>query len=610
MRKIGIPTCLIRWTKSFLSNRRIRFLLDGLMGNNCDLNIRVPQGSPVSPILSVIYSSQALKELSENPIISDLGIPVVPLSYIDDFAFLVILETPKSAHEAVKDVLATAADLLEKGGQSLDLAKTDLIHFTGRCQSQEDSLTLKLYGKSHVVTPSKVVRWLGVFFDKNLRFNQHVGIMINRAKVTLMGIRLLSNTVRGLPPKHTRILVKTCIIPVLMYASVAWYNKDDRQTALLKPMQTLLNQAERMVSGAFRTTPLKATRMLSHLPSIRNTLEWLHNRAAHRLLKLPEMALVSQRLPRSWRKNHGTTPYPPLQHIPVNSITGPKLSPILRLAKRLGRHKAGSYERTYPYHTENAPWVEPITNVDEYNVIFDPNTVGEAESEERKAYADRIEQAIRDREHNPYNLIFCDGSAKARPEYTNDLTVRAGGAIVTYVGSDLAVEELWNRWGQFDPLNHPFTFCSRVGLGEHCTAFDGEMLALVLASRYALRHCSEPGGTKHFIIFSDSTSALQKIVDPGPHPAQALALMFIQNIKTICREYPEGSVTIQWSPGHLGISGNEQADHYARKAAEDPDPMAVHKVQYKSLARLKFTASKLKSARHREEIITMKPSPG
>src|SRR5579872_5564380 len=149
-----------------------------------------------------------------------------------------------------------------------------------------------------------------------------------------------------------------------------------------------------MVSGAFRTTPLKATRTLSHLPSIRNTLKWLHNRAAHRLLKLPETALVSQCLPQSWRKNHGTTPYPPLKHIPVNSITGLKLSPIIRLARRLGRYKAGSFERTYPYHAENAPWMEPITNMDEYNVIFDPDTVGEPDLEERKVYADRIEQAI------------------------------------------------------------------------------------------------------------------------------------------------------------------------------------------------------------------------
>jgi hypothetical protein len=46
---------LVRWVASFLSNRRALLVIDGHAGKEVPVSSSLPQGSPVSPILFVLY---------------------------------------------------------------------------------------------------------------------------------------------------------------------------------------------------------------------------------------------------------------------------------------------------------------------------------------------------------------------------------------------------------------------------------------------------------------------------------------------------------------------------------------------------------------------------
>jgi hypothetical protein len=101
-----------------------------------------------------------------------------------------------------------------------DLAKTELIHFTRIKQAKTTSLRLP---DGEVVQPKELVRWLGIWFDPNLAFKQHVAIRISQARSAFERIARLANLERGLSPFAIRQLYIACITSVADYGSPIWW---------------------------------------------------------------------------------------------------------------------------------------------------------------------------------------------------------------------------------------------------------------------------------------------------------------------------------------------------------------------------------------------------
>jgi hypothetical protein len=78
--------------------------------------------------------------------------------------------------------------------------KTELIHFYSK---KKDSLNLKL-PSGDIITPTKLVRWLGIYFDSNLKFKEHIAIRTSLAKQAFYRLNRLTNIGRGLSPYTTR----------------------------------------------------------------------------------------------------------------------------------------------------------------------------------------------------------------------------------------------------------------------------------------------------------------------------------------------------------------------------------------------------------------------
>jgi hypothetical protein len=76
MRSLALPQNLIGWTRTFLEERSIRLAFDSQIEDFSEVETGVPQGSPISPILFLIYIRDLFQNLKD----------VYPLSYIDDIA--------------------------------------------------------------------------------------------------------------------------------------------------------------------------------------------------------------------------------------------------------------------------------------------------------------------------------------------------------------------------------------------------------------------------------------------------------------------------------------------------------------------------------------------
>ena len=129
----GFPPEICRWVSSFLSDQMVRIRLDDYTSPLSELKIGVPQGSPASPILSCLYSSEVIETFNQSFISSGLSIPISLRSYIDDVGFLAISDSLEENVITLKATLDKAQSLFTNISMKIDPDKLDLMHFSNRC---------------------------------------------------------------------------------------------------------------------------------------------------------------------------------------------------------------------------------------------------------------------------------------------------------------------------------------------------------------------------------------------------------------------------------------------------------------------------------------------
>ena len=120
LKELRLPLSLITWVSSFLQNRQLRLAFDGQIEDFTSINTGIPQGSPISPILFLIY----IRDLARAPAIKNW-------SYLDDFS---ITTASTSTKKNIRILELKVAKLYKLGSEKqieFDLDKTELIYFTG-----------------------------------------------------------------------------------------------------------------------------------------------------------------------------------------------------------------------------------------------------------------------------------------------------------------------------------------------------------------------------------------------------------------------------------------------------------------------------------------------
>jgi len=246
----GWPDKVCRWVQSFLNRREADLTLDGQTGDMSPLGGWLPQGSPISSILFMLFMAPLF-----------LRGPHLR-GYADDGVIKVTGKVPGNNVVPLQRELAQTQEWCNSNGLELDMGKTGLFHIT-RKQTTDNPGILLPDGNNLEAKGIKTLRWLGVLFDRKMSFKAHTKEACSRASKVTNGMRILSGCYKGAPTDSLLKAVKTCVLPILTYGFQAWWPTPERRrtTTITAELDKVVRRAVRAALPIYRTTP---THLIAH----------------------------------------------------------------------------------------------------------------------------------------------------------------------------------------------------------------------------------------------------------------------------------------------------------------------------------------------------------
>ena len=219
----GWPMTLLRLVKSFLTNRKVRVRLEDSTTAFFAVACGTPQGSPLSPVLYMLYLAELLNQDS-----------ALRFGYADDIC---LYRASATLEENVELLARDVRGIIQWGNENkifFTLEKLEMIYLTTRKEASapilrvNDSLVISLITTVPKAGQHPALRWLGVWFDRKLRFRRHVSERIAKARQVAQHIRNLARTKDGPPAGSLRKAVTTCVLSSALYGTEAWYARRTR----------------------------------------------------------------------------------------------------------------------------------------------------------------------------------------------------------------------------------------------------------------------------------------------------------------------------------------------------------------------------------------------
>jgi ribonuclease HI len=504
----GWPQNLAKFAGSFMQDRQASIRLEDTITDPQHVKCGLPQGSPLSPILFMLYIADIL-----------LDDTIHRFGYADDICILRTEKTTERNTELLKEDLRSILSWGANNKVTFDPEKAEVMHFT-RALKDPDlvNITVPEHNFQIQQTREPAIRWLGIWFDRKLKFTEHVRQRVKSTRKVTAHIHSLANTQRGPPAAALRKAIKTVVIPCLTYGAEAWYegrSKTRRNTGtaleptiktqqehLLDEMAYVLQPALKAILPVWRTTPTALLYKEAAIPTIRVILDGIQRRLGQRLRSVDQEHPLVSRIARR--------PFPP-----GRGYGG--LQPLRTRIQRAAR-LLPAFPRPQLLPKRHRPTPSTLANKG-------------TKEDTAKAFKRWLETVP-----NNHLIVYSDGSKSP--------TDAVGWGYAIYRANRKIAEGM-----------------GRLGLAE---VFDGE----AEGARQGLHCARRIDRTAQVHICIDNTSVIHGLQGDAPGSSQKAFLDAQRTIDTT-------AVQIHWVPGHQGIIGNEEADRLAKAGTElATDPQA------------------------------------
>ena len=249
----GVSAYLVALIKSFISKRQCQLIFQGAPKVFCPVAVGTPQGSPISPLLFVLYIASLHPTIPQR----------LAISYVDDLTITVGSDSVRSNIRALQyyfgSIQRQGADL----AVTFSVPKTELIHWrTPKDRSGVSFAPIVI--NDMLFSPSQAVRFLGYWLTPTLHSSVHFVRRLALAKASFPTIRQLSAAGKGLSSWCNRKLVFGVILPILTYGCDLFVP----DAATLRKFDSFWHVVLRWTTNCFYTTALGALYWEASLPPI------------------------------------------------------------------------------------------------------------------------------------------------------------------------------------------------------------------------------------------------------------------------------------------------------------------------------------------------------
>lgn len=241
----GLRGKSLNFLRSFLSNRYQYVQLNDSSSEKKRIEIGVPQGSVLGPILFLIFINDLpnclnnfcyrINELTVNPTNETVSL------FADDTTAISTAKTAELLQISMKESVNRITAWLRVNKLRINMAKSNFIIFSR--SSNFYPWIKELDMPNGVIKRTASFKYLGIVIDETLSFKEHVTLT---SKILARNLGIMKKLQHCFPKSVLRHLYFSLIHPYILYCSSIWLSTF---SSTLKPIRVLQNHAVRILAG-------------------------------------------------------------------------------------------------------------------------------------------------------------------------------------------------------------------------------------------------------------------------------------------------------------------------------------------------------------------------
>lgn len=243
---------MMKTIENFLVNRTSHILIGNTFSNAYENENGIPQGSVLSVILFLVAINGITECVQE---------PAATILFADDITIYTVNKDINTIQRVLQKSLNSIASWTKNNGFILSATKTIAINFNNKHRPVNPILSLN----GNQVKFEESVRYLGVTLDRKLKWKIYVTEIKTKCIKRLQIIRSLAHTKWGANQFCLQKLYNAMILPLMDYGDI-FYNTAAKSH--VNKLNFIQNSALRLISGAFRTTPVNSLEALCGYPDL------------------------------------------------------------------------------------------------------------------------------------------------------------------------------------------------------------------------------------------------------------------------------------------------------------------------------------------------------